>query len=104
MVGTEQICRGAMKYVTRELVPLVSTGKGILLEAFAPAVIEANVKKYMSTSWLEGTGMIDGNTVDLEAVYKRIKTSASGKWPVEIIGFKFTENDLDKLYNYIREV
>ena len=59
MVGMEQICRGAMKYVTRELVPLVSSGKGILLEAFAPAVINANVKKYMSSSWLDGKKIID---------------------------------------------
>lgn len=103
MVGMEQICRGAMKYVTRELVPLVSSGKGILLEAFAPAVINANVKKYMASTWLEGTGYVDGNTADIDAIYKQIKTSAAGKWPMEVIGFKFTESDLDKLYNYIRE-
>ena len=103
MVGTEQICRGVMKYVTRELVPIVSTGKGILLEAFGPAVIEAKVKKY-TTEWLDGTYFVDGNNVDIDAVYKQLKTSMANKWPREFMDFKFTENDLDKLYNYIREV
>jgi hypothetical protein len=103
MVGLEQVRRGAMKYVTMELVPLMSTGKGILLEALAPSVIDANLKKYIAKDWLAGTNLVEGNTVNAEEIYKLIKVTAAPKWPVELFGFKFTESDLDKLYSYIKE-
>lgn len=103
MISTEQICRGAMKFVTRELVPQMSVWEGVALTAFAPAVIAAKVKKYTASNLLDGTGYVDGNNVDLDEAYKNFKNAAVGKWPMEIIGFKFTESDLDKLYNYIRE-
>ena len=103
MVGFEQIRHGAMNYVSRELAPLLGTPKGILLEAFAPSVIDANLRKYAGKEWLAGTGFVDGNMVNLDEIYRLLKLSANGKWPMEIAGFKFTETDLDKLVNYIRE-
>ena len=103
MTGLEQIRRGAMTYVSRELAPLMSTGKGILLEALAPSVIDANLKRYISKDWLTGTGFVEGNTVNIDELYRLIKVSASSKWPIELMGFKFNEADLDKLINYIRE-
>ena len=103
MVGFEQIRRGAMNYVSRELAPLLGTPKGILLEAFAPAVIESNLRKYAEKDWIAATGFVDGNMVDIDEIYRLIKLSANGKWPIELAGFKFTENDLDKLAKYIRE-
>lgn len=103
MTGLEQIRRGAMTYVTRELAPLMGTGKAILVEALAPAIIDANLKKYITKDWLVGTGFVEGNTVNVDELYRLIKVSASGKWPIEIMGFKFNETDLDKLIQYIRE-
>ena len=103
MVGFEQIRRGAMNYVSRELAPLMGTAKGILLEALAPAVIDANLRKYAEKEWLNGTGFIEGNTANVDEIYRLVKLSASGKFPIELAGFKFTEADLDKLVRYIRE-
>lgn len=103
MIGLEQIRRGAMNYVSRELVPLMSPFKGALFEAVAPDVIEANLRKYVGKEWLDGTGFVDGNMVNVDELYRLFKLSASPKWPMEIIGFKFNEADLDKLINYIRE-
>lgn len=103
MIGLEQIRRGAMTYVTRELTPLMPAVKGALVEAFAPAVIDANLRKYVGKEWLEGTGFVEGNTVNVDELYRLFKLTASPKWPMEIVGFKFSEADLDKLINYIRE-
>ena len=103
MIGLEQIRRGAMTYVTRELAPLMTPVKGALLEALAPAVIDANLRKYVGKEWLDGTGFVEGNTVNVDELYRLFKLSASPKWPMEIMGFKFNEADLDKLVNYIRE-
>ena len=103
MVGMEQVKRGAMKYLSREMVPLMEKGKGILFEVFAPAVIDANLKKYMAADWLQSTGLVDGMNVEIEEMYRLVKQGASGKWPVELLGFRFSESDLDKLYQYIKE-
>ena len=92
-----------MNYVSRELAPLLGTGKGILLEAFAPAIIDANLQKYAGKEWLAGTGFVDGNMVNVDEIYRLVKLSAAGKYPIEIAGFRFTEADLDKLVRYIRE-
>ena len=103
MKSIEQVKRGAVSYISKEIAPLMGTGKGILIEALAPTVIDANIKKYASKEWLSGTGLIDGANVNVDEVYKLIKNAASGRWPVELFGFRFTEADLDKLMNYIRE-
>ena len=103
MIGMEQIRRGAMKYLSRELVPMMDKGKGILVEVFAPAVIDANLKKYMAADWLQSTGLVEGTSANVDEIYKLVKQGASGKWPVELMGFRFSESDLDKLYQCIKE-
>ena len=103
MVGIEQIRRGAMLYLAKEIVPLTSQGKGILLSAFAPAVMDAYIKKLVAMPWLEDTGLLSGAEVDIDEVYKLIKTAAASKWPIELMGFRFSESDLDKLLRYIKE-
>lgn len=101
MVGVEQIRKGAMKYVVMELVPQMSAVKGVIFEAFAPDIIDVNIKKYMAT--LDGTNLVSGNTVNVEEMYRRLKLTAAPKWPMELAGFKFSESDLDRVYQYIRE-
>lgn len=103
MKTKEQIKHGAMRYVRQDLVPLMGTGNGILLEAFAPAVIDANLKKYLEKEWLNSTELVSDGSVDVEAAYRLLKNAASGKWPIEMFGFSFRESDLDKLYQYIVE-
>jgi hypothetical protein len=103
MKSIEQVKRGAVNYISKEIAPLMGTGKAILLEAMAPTVIEANIKRYAGKEWLAGTGLVDGLNVNVDEIYKLIKNAANGRWPVELFGFRFTESDLDKLINYIRE-
>jgi hypothetical protein len=103
MVNYEQIRKGLVNYINRDIVPLAPKAVGIGIAAFAPVVAEAKLKEVLSNPMLYGTGLIDGNTVDLDKVMCLLKPAAEGKWPVEMFGFTFTENDLDKLYRYIKE-
>ena len=103
MVGYEQIRKGLVNYINRDIVPLAPKALGIGLAAFAPVVAEAKLKELMSHPLLAGTGLIDNNTVDIDKVMCLIKPAAEGKWPIEMFGFNFTESDLDKLYRYIKE-
>ena len=103
MVGYEQIRKGIVNYINRDLVPLAPKAIGIGLAAFAPMVAEAKLKEVMAHPLLSGTGLIDGNSVDIDRIVQLLKPAADGKWPIEMFGFTFTESDLDKLYRYIKE-
>lgn len=103
MVGLEQVKRGAVTYVSKELAPLLPTWQGVLVEALAPTVIEAKLKELLAGKLLAGTSLVDGANVNVDEVYKLVKNTAMGRWPLEIAGFRFTEADVDKLYRYIRE-
>lgn len=103
MVGLEQVKRGAVTYVSKELAPLLPAWQGVLVEALAPTVIEAKLKELLAGKLLAGTSLVDGANVNVDEVYKLVKSTAMGRWPMEIAGFRFTEADVDKLYRYIRE-
>ena len=103
MVGYEQIRKGIVNYINRDLVPLAPKAIGIGLAAFAPMVAEAKLKEAMAHPLLTGTGLIDGNSADIDRIVQLLKPAAEGKWPVEMFGFTFTEADMDKLYRYIKE-
>lgn len=103
MTSVEKIVAGANKYIAAEIAPLLSVPKLVAVTALAPVLIEANIRRYMGSEVLSGTGLTDGTGVNVDALYPLIKNAASGKWPMEIAGIKFSESDLDKLYNYIKE-
>ena len=103
MTSLDKIRRGAMAYVTSEIVPIMDTGKSILVAALAPRVIEANLNRFSKADWLNGTGLVDDSGFNVEEIYKLIKASSSGKWPIELFGIRFSESDLDKLYRHIME-
>ena len=103
MTNHDKIRRGAMSYITVEILPLIEPGKGILVAALAPRVIDANLRKYSKLEWLSGTGLADENGFDVDEIYKLVKASSANKWPVEMFGVRFGETDLDKLYRHITE-
>lgn len=103
MVGLEQVRRGILTYVNKELAPLLPTWQGVLVEALAPVVLDAKTKEILNGKLLAGSGLVDGATINVDEVYKMVKNTALGRWPMEIAGFRFTESDLDKLYRYVKE-
>ena len=103
MVGIEQVRRGVTAYVAKEIAPLLPTWQGVLVEAVAPTILDARLKELMSGKLLSGTGFVDGATLNVDEIYKLLKNTATGRWPIEVAGFRFSESDLEKLYRYIRE-
>lgn len=104
MVSYDQIKRGIVHYINRDLAPLAPKALGVGLAAFGPVVVESKLKQFFSTGLFAGTSLVDGNMVDIEEVIRLLKPAAEGKWPIEMFGFTFSESDLDKIYRYIKEV
>ena len=103
MVGLEQVRRGILTYINKELAPLLPTWQGVLIEALAPTVLDAKAKEILNGKLLTGTGLVEGSTINVDEIYRNLKVSAQGRWPMEIAGFRFSDSDLDKLYRYVKE-
>jgi hypothetical protein len=103
MVGLEQVRRGILTYINRELAPLLPTWQGVLIEALAPTVLDAKTKEILNGKLLTGTGLVEGSAINVDEIYRSLKVSAQGRWPMEIAGFRFSDSDLDKLYRYVKE-
>ena len=103
MVNFEQVKNGVIYYISKDLAPLAPKPLGIGIAAFGPMVAEAKIKEFMASGLFSGTGLVDGDNVDVDAIMRLIKPAAEGKWPIQMFGFSFNETDLDKLYRYIKE-
>lgn len=103
MVNHEQIRKGLMTYINHELAPLAPKMMGIGLTAFGPLIVEAKTKEFLNSGLLSGTGLVDGDNVDIDTIWRLVKPATAGKWPIEMFGFTFNEADLDKLYRHIKE-
>ena len=103
MVGIEQVRQGAVNYLNREIAPKAEKYIAIGIKAFGPTIVTAKVKQFLGGKLLEGTPLVDGNSVDIDEIYKLYKASAAGEWPITIAGVVFGEEDLDKLYRCVKE-
>ena len=99
MIHSKKLENNIYSYILEELVPQMPTTTGIGFGAVAPFVVRAKIKQYATL--LKDTELIDGENIDVEALYRELKKSSQNKWPLEMFGFTFRETDLDKLYNYI---
>ena len=99
MVHIKKLENNISAYILEELVPQMPTTTGIGFGAVAPFVVRAKIKQYFSM--LQGTELVEGESIDAEALYRELKKSSQNKWPLEMFGFTFREGDLDKLYTYI---
>lgn len=101
MESIQQVERGVALFIDREMVPVMPKAKGIAFAAFAPMVVKAKIKEYAPL--VQTMGLLDGENINVDEVYRAFKEKAHGKWPIEVLGFKFSEEDLDKLYRTIKE-
>ena len=100
MIATSRIEQNIAAYVDEELAPQMPKLEGIALAAFAPVYVRAKLPKLLQ--FAAGTDIVRDNMVDVDALYREFKRAAQGKWPIEMMGFKFYEDDLDKLYRYLQ--
>lgn len=103
MENIERVKRGIALFIDKEVFPAMPKVQGILFAALAPVYIETKSKELLQNATLKDMGLVENDEVDVDKVYRLIKEKASGHWPVEIAGFKFTESDFDKFYRYIKE-
>ena len=103
MVAYEQIRKGVVTYVQKELAPLTPKAMSFALVAFAPMVVEAKMKQFFDSGVFDGTPLIDGKSIDIDEAVRLYKNASEGGWPIELFGFTLKESDIDKVYRYIKE-
>ena len=103
MESIEKVKRGVAAFVDRELVPTLPKWQGILFGAGAALFLEGKSEAMLKHPFGAMLCLVDGEQVDVDKAYTAVKNQAHGKWPVSIAGFKCSEEDLDKLYRYIKE-
>lgn len=101
MESIQQVERGVAAFIDKDMAPLMPKAKGIAFAAFAPMVVKGKIKEF--TPMAQSMGLMQGENVDVDLLYRTFKEKAQGKWPIDLLGFKFTEGDLDKLYRTIKE-
>lgn len=101
MESIQQVERGLAAFIDKDMAPLMPKAKGIAFAAFAPMVVKGKIKEF--TPMAQSMGLMQDENVDVDLLYKAFKEKAQGKWPIDLLGFKFTEEDLDKLYRTIKE-
>lgn len=99
MVSINRIMENVAAFVDEDLVPKMPKLEGIAFAAMAPFVIRSKVPGLLKLA--SGTELVDGDNVDVDRLYQEFKAKSSGKWPLELFGFTFREDDLDKLYRYL---
>ena len=102
VINISRLERNLMAYMDEDMIPKMPKLEGIALGAIAPLVIRAKLPALLRMA--AGTELLSGDNgenVDVELLYKEFKRSAAGKYPLEIAGFRFDENDIDKLYRYL---
>lgn len=99
MVSIQRIEQGIAAFVDEEMAPKMPKIEGIAFSAFAPIVIRAKLPGLLALA--QGTELVNGDNVDVERVIQEFRGKAAGKWPIEMAGFRFYEEDIDKLYRFI---
>lgn len=102
MENIEKVKRGIATFIDNEVAPIMPRWKGIAFSAGAALTLEARSNDLMHHPMIAMMGVVDGDNVDVDKMYNALKIKAQGKWPIEILGLKMSETDLDKLYQYIK--
>ena len=99
MVHISRVMENTATFVDNELVPKMPKLEGIAFAAMAPFVIKAKIPGLLKLA--NGTELVDGENIDLDRLYHEFKAKAQNKWPIQMLGFTFREDDLDSLYRYL---
>lgn len=110
-VTIDQAMRGVSRFADMEIIPHLPTGKGIGVGVALALIMDGGREKILSlreNPAIKIMGIMDeqGN-IDVDRLYNAARPRFEGnKFPVTIplLGeFRFDQNDVDKLLNYIKE-
>lgn len=101
MVGIDQIRKGALTFVEKEIIGK-ATGATKFAIYFAMPIIDNKITNYIN-SVSETKELFDENkNLDLDKAYNYAKHAIQKSGQFMYYGILFCESDVDKLYAYIR--
>jgi hypothetical protein len=103
-VNTEQIKIGINNFIDNEL-GKKSSGFQKFAVYFAMPIIDKKIIQYLnnfSTNELTKEMFDENKNLDLNAVYNMAKSAVQKSGQFVFYGIMFNENDIDKLYTYIK--
>lgn len=98
-ISISRLEQNLMAFMDADMIPKMPKLEGIALAAIAPLVIRAKLPMLLKIT--QGTELMVGENINVDLLYTEFKRAAAGKYPIEIAGFRFDENDIDKLYRYL---
>jgi hypothetical protein len=103
-VNTEQIQMGVTNFIENEIAKK-AVGFNKFAVYFAMPVINKKITQYLnnfSTNELTKEMFDENKNLDLDAVYNMAKSAVQKSGQFVFYGIMFNENDIDKLYTYIK--
>ena len=104
-VNTEQIQIGTINFIENEIAKK-STGANKFFVYFSMPIISKKINQYIisfSQNPLTKDMFDENQKIDLEVVYNMAKDAIKKSGQFVLYGIIFNENDIDKLYTYIRQ-
>ena len=111
MITIDQAIRGAVRYADAEIIPHLPTGKGIGAGIALALIADGGRNKIMACKDNPAVQMMDimdeSGNIDIDRLYSIARPKMDGQKitvTIPIIGeLRFDVNDLDRLYQYIKE-
>jgi hypothetical protein len=103
-VNTEQIQIGVNNFIENEIAKK-AVGFNKFATYFAMPIVDKKITQYLndfSTNPLTKEMFDENKNLDLNAVYNMAKSAVQKSGQFVFCGIMFNENDIDKLYTYIK--
>ena len=109
MVTYEQVINGLTKFIDNEIISQLSGNQKILLGIGAGVALRKGENLYnglKNNSMIKMLGIINEDKIDIETLYEEAKKQATKeviRVEIPMIGtLKLNEDDIEKLYGYIK--
>jgi hypothetical protein len=109
-VSIQSIMAGVSAFIDHEIVPLGASMKSLDQFLFGMKIgiirgkLEAMVKDFVMSDMAKAIQLVDDEgKVDIDILYQSAMSSIKPITYVEVAGIRLNENDITKLYNYIKE-
>lgn len=109
MVTYEQVINGLTKFIDNEIISQLSGNQKILLGIGAGVALRKGENLYnglKNNSMIKMLGIINEDKIDIETLYEEAKKQATKeviRVEIPMIGIlKLNEEDIEKLYGYIK--
>lgn len=110
MIKEETLYRVIDTYIEKEIAPLSNGTSQInqLLFGFQVGILRRKAKtlisQYIESPVAKTMGLIDEqNQVDIDTLYGALSDAMTSQGNIELMGVKFTTQDVNKLYSMLKE-